>query len=320
MSIQKNTPQFLRHSGLSFTTIVNQTMDLIIDPASLGIYCYLASKPDNWQINNAELQSRFNKGFDFIKGRLADLKNIGLIRKVAIRDEATGKILRWEIELINYQEGNNKSSGLSRGGKNHLVGKPPGGKTDPNNNIYIKIKDNIKPIVDSDESTENDYNVNDESQIPKKSDYSNNHQEYNKKGPETLDGKVSSEKSDYFEKQSNHKTDCKNKSRSTNKSYTEDDLFMLFYSQYPNKQKPTSAYQAFLKLKPTPEFVSMIVEDVKRRLENNWKNRHKSKIPHPSTYLNTKEWEGEIFPPDNVTKFPNKPPRYTMSELMDGVL
>jgi len=72
-------------------------------------------------------------------------------------------------------------------------------------------------------------------------------------------------------------------------------LFALFYSVYPNKQKPREALKAFRKLKPTPEFVAMLIEDVKRRHTHNWLGRDRSKIPHPSTYLNSHEWEGEIF-------------------------
>ncbi len=104
-------------------------------------------------------------------------------------------------------------------------------------------------------------------------------------------------------------------------SYKDDELFMRFYSIYPNKQKPEIARKAFYKLKPDEEFVSMLCTDIYKRVENNWKNRHKNKIPHPSTYLNGKEWEGEIYPPEsNVSEFPVKAKRYTMTELMDGAL
>src|SRR6185503_3711716 len=81
-------------------------------------------------------------------------------------------------------------------------------------------------------------------------------------------------------------------------SYKDDVLFMLFYAIYPNKQKPHIAFKAFHKHKPTAKFVTMIVEDVKNRLANNWKNRPKDKIPFPSTYLNGREWEGEIYAPE----------------------
>lgn len=83
-------------------------------------------------------------------------------------------------------------------------------------------------------------------------------------------------------------------------SYRDDELFMRFYSIYPNKQKPEVARKAFYKHKPTAEFVSMLCTDVYKRVENNWKNRHKNKIPFPATYLNGKEWQGEIVEPEST--------------------
>lgn len=99
--------------------------------------------------------------------------------------------------------------------------------------------------------------------------------------------------------------------------YADDVLFQSFYHLYPNKQKPQQAHKAFLKHKPDKQFVLMLIADIQNRLANNWKGRHKSKIPHPATYLNAKEWEGEIYSPEsNITAFPNKPKRYTMDELL----
>jgi len=101
MSVIKNTPNFLKHSGLSFTTIVNETIDLIPDAGALGIYCYLASKSENWNICNVHLQNRFKKGRDYIKKKISILKEIGLIKTVAIKNEK-GVILHWETSLINH--------------------------------------------------------------------------------------------------------------------------------------------------------------------------------------------------------------------------
>jgi len=84
-------------------------------------------------------------------------------------------------------------------------------------------------------------------------------------------------------------------------SYREDNLFMQFYSLYPNKQKPEIARKAFYQHKPTQDFVDMLCNDLLQRMNNNWKNRHKSKIPHPATYLNHKEWEGEIYEPESTS-------------------
>jgi hypothetical protein len=104
-------------------------------------------------------------------------------------------------------------------------------------------------------------------------------------------------------------------------SYKSDLLFMQFYGNYPNKEKPRVAYKAFLKLKPTPDFVAMLVADVKNRMENNWNGRDKNKIPFPATYLNAHEWEGDIYKntaPSSKTKI--KSWDEITSSIMDGVL
>lgn len=132
MSIQKNTPNFLKHSGLSFTTIINQTMERIKDPGALGIYCYLASKPAEWNICNKELARRFGKGRDYIAKQMNYLKELGLIQTSSVRD-AKGKILYWETALINFvdtQNTENPSCGKKpRILKNQNLEKPESGKT-----------------------------------------------------------------------------------------------------------------------------------------------------------------------------------------------
>ncbi len=99
--------------------------------------------------------------------------------------------------------------------------------------------------------------------------------------------------------------------------YTKDDLFKLFYDSYPNKQKPRVAHKAFRKLKPNAEFVNMLVDDVKKRIDTVWKGRHKNKIPHPATYLNAREWEGEIY--EAETNLQSGGTRtYTLEEVMNA--
>jgi hypothetical protein len=86
--------------------------------------------------------------------------------------------------------------------------------------------------------------------------------------------------------------------------YKDDELFMSFYKNYPNKQKPVLAHKEFLKHRPSESFVKMVANDIAKRMQNNWHGRDKSKIPHPATYLRNCEWEGEIYAPQlkTVTK------------------
>lgn len=123
MSIIKNTPHILKHSGLSFTTLINNTLDSIKDPGSLGIYVYLASKPSDWEISETNLQNRFGKGRDYIRARMAELKLLGLIKIAAIKDKK-GRIIRWETTLFTeIQITENPSSGV------HITENPECGKS-----------------------------------------------------------------------------------------------------------------------------------------------------------------------------------------------
>lgn len=109
-------------------------------------------------------------------------------------------------------------------------------------------------------------------------------------------------------------------STNTTKDYKEDLLFMEFYKNYPNKQKPAIAHKAFLKHKPDADFVAMLITDLLGRIEGNWKGRDKSKIPFPATYLNSREWEGEIYQSTDLNKSTNRPAtKYrTMDEIIGG--
>lgn len=87
MAIEKNTMNRLKHEQSPFTTLVNETVNAITDPAALGIYCFLAGKPENWEISTKHLMNHFNKGRDFINQRLKYLREIGALVVVDIRDE-----------------------------------------------------------------------------------------------------------------------------------------------------------------------------------------------------------------------------------------
>ena len=101
MSIVKNTPHYLKHSKKGFTTVQNKTIESIKDPSTLGIYVYLTSKPDDWEISEKNLMNRFGKCRDFIRSRMAELRDIGLLESVAIKNDK-GKIVYWE--KILYEE------------------------------------------------------------------------------------------------------------------------------------------------------------------------------------------------------------------------
>lgn len=147
MSVIKNTPNFLKHSGLSFTTIINSTINLIKDPGALGLYCYLASKADNWNICNKELSNHFGKGRDYIRNKISILKEIGLVRTKPKRNES-GQITEWETTLINHLEDhiteNPYSSKKLSTEKHYITEKPECGLSRHLEKPALIIKENIK--------------------------------------------------------------------------------------------------------------------------------------------------------------------------------
>lgn len=124
MAIEKNTPNYLIHEQLPFTTVVNDTINSIKDCASLGIYIYLATKPDNWVICIKQLMNHFGKGRDFITSKLKYLRDLKALEVMAIRDDK-GKFVRRETILRRTL----KPTLL----KNPSVDNPECGKTDTNN-------------------------------------------------------------------------------------------------------------------------------------------------------------------------------------------
>ena len=92
----------------------------------------------------------------------------------------------------------------------------------------------------------------------------------------------------------NTPTVIKDSSIKTKRPYEQDDLFKLFYSNYPKKQKPHEAYKEFIKLKFSEDKVRGIIADVKMRLEldDHWQETRF--IPYPATYLKARQWESEV--------------------------
>ena len=122
MAIKKNAPNYLKKTKQPFTTLINKTLDMIPDAAAIGIYVYLASKQDDWIIQEKDLMNRFGAGRDFIRTRMKILKDLGLLIKEAIRDEK-GRIVHWETILLN--EVTVKPSPKEN---IHITEKPPSGK------------------------------------------------------------------------------------------------------------------------------------------------------------------------------------------------
>jgi hypothetical protein len=70
--------------------------------------------------------------------------------------------------------------------------------------------------------------------------------------------------------------------------------FEKFYSVYPRKKGKQDAIKWFKKNKPNEEFVSKLIEDVKKRIKTEWNGKDLQFVPYPASYLNGKRWEDAI--------------------------
>jgi hypothetical protein len=77
-----------------------------------------------------------------------------------------------------------------------------------------------------------------------------------------------------------------------------DQFDRIFWPKYPKKVSKQAALKAYRKLKPSPDLLTRIIEDIDARLTRGAWDAVKAKnyIPNPATYLNNRGWEDEIIP------------------------
>jgi hypothetical protein len=81
---------------------------------------------------------------------------------------------------------------------------------------------------------------------------------------------------------------------------TERDIYNLdfnkFWESYPKKTGKGYAYQCWKKIKTPKPTLEILIESIKLHTESNqWKDQSGKFIPNPSTWLNQRRWEDEIF-------------------------
>lgn len=73
------------------------------------------------------------------------------------------------------------------------------------------------------------------------------------------------------------------------------ELFDRFWDSYPRKESKLRAWQSFQKLHPDEILLEIMLYWIGRAVKSEqWQD--KNKIPHPSTWLNQRRWEGDVPP------------------------
>lgn len=95
--VEKLQPRLYKES-LAFTQLLNETLNAINDAEVLGIYCYLASKPEEWEINKTQLRNHFKIGINKMDNIFTELRALGLLEMIPVKNNK-GEISHWDYYL-----------------------------------------------------------------------------------------------------------------------------------------------------------------------------------------------------------------------------
>lgn len=84
----------------------------------------------------------------------------------------------------------------------------------------------------------------------------------------------------------------------TEKDVLLEQFFDDFWNAYPRNVGKVVAKKAFFALAPTPDMAVTILQDITERIMYDWHEREPKYIPHPSSYLNQRQWEDPLEKPD----------------------
>lgn len=104
--VEKLQPRLYKES-LGFTQLLNETLNAIDDAEVLGIYCYLASKPEEWEISKTQLRNHFKIGINKMDNIFTKLRTLGLLEMIPVKNEQ-GQVSHWDyflkMRITKFQE------------------------------------------------------------------------------------------------------------------------------------------------------------------------------------------------------------------------
>jgi len=266
INIEKFKPKqvdYFTKEEMPFTLVCNKVINECQNPVAGFIWIYLQSKPTTWKPCKWEIMKRFNISESTYKRHIKYLTTTKLIETWMIRDEK-GKIVDWRIRVLNGSHFNPSLDSYK--GTSFLV--------ITNQSVKNDTVENPAPDMGYDQSVTDDLLAS-SSRVSKPP------------GVDDLNLHINTRSTSLVKKEK----DIINTS-----TEVEDYLvsFEKFYSVYPRKKGKQDAIKWFKKTKPTDEFVSMLMDDVNKRVRTEWNGKEPQYLPYPATYLNGKRWEDEI--------------------------
>lgn len=135
MTKTSDTQSIFRSTHKKNYTVLNN--DIINTPdlswKAKGVLIYLLSKPTDWKTRLTDIVKHAKDGKEAAQSAIAELKKAGYLKKVMVRDESTGRLIRWETHVFETpQLEESPDSGNPDSGKPDS-GKPDSGFSAPTN-------------------------------------------------------------------------------------------------------------------------------------------------------------------------------------------
>jgi hypothetical protein len=280
---------------MPFTLVCNKVINECENPVAGFIWIYLQSKCPTWKPCKWEIMKRFDISERTYQRHMSYLSATNLIENIVTRDK-NGKVTEWRIKVLNGSKFNSKADSYK--GTAFVVHDtakeppplPPLPSPLPPSSHTAKYGVVAEAAPDKGSSHTAKYGVVEDSHTAKK--------------PHS--GKMAR----YINTRS---TTLEKKEKDNINTSTGVEGYLLsfekFYSVYPRKKGKQEAIKWFRRTKPNDEFLSMLIDDVNKRLQTEWNGKEPQYLPYPATYLNGKRWEDAI-----ETNFPVKPKHPTAEE------
>ena len=283
----KQTHEFTKEE-MPFTLVCNKVINECQNPVAGFIWIYLQSKSPTWKPCKWEIMKRFNISERTYQRHMSYLSATNLIENIVTRDK-NGKVVEWRIKVLNGSRFNAKADSFKGTAfVVHATSSSPPSLPPSSHTAKNGVVDKSAPDKDSSHTAKNGV----------------------VEGSHTAKKPHSGEMARYINTRS---TSLEKKEKDINNTSSTDEGYLLsferFYSVYPRKKGKQDAIKWFKKNKPNDEFVSMLVEDVNKRMATEWNGKESQYLPYPASYLNGKRWEDEI-----ESKQPVKPKYPTPDE------
>lgn len=165
MSVEKLV---ISKEASSFTVLPNKVLQNLCNADALGLWCYLASLPPDWEFYKEQIRAHFKIGRDKLDKLLSILKEYDLIDIAFVRD-AQGRFVHWHIHVYSGNgfaqtekpDSIRVSDHVHQNTEKPVSGEPPQWKTAPikeiKNKTNKKHKDNISCASDEARSPFDDF-------------------------------------------------------------------------------------------------------------------------------------------------------------------